>query len=515
MPLKIRLVHHVKPKKQWYRASKPMERWKNYFMPPWLLIIHFSEILILFTILFRLIIPNVRDTFLIRSMFAQNLCFDIDLHVPISRISDIDDFIQNFNNNLELFVSGSFMHIYYVNQDKPYDFLVTWTNGTTTSTLDVAITTDFFRHITKFRVETSLYFVLPNSKYKGCTKWVIATEIIKSEGSYTFSAAPCISRSKCPKSFMDQITYQSSMKEKQIEILNERNRIKYQLYLEKHKKGDQQSVESGVSLDDSSYSKLRNAKVSDPIPLLPDEILKQASDLENYAGNLVFLSIAGTITLIFSLKHRWRHHTRWRQKDPVYRDLEVYEQIHLSLGFWHPLHFVMEIILLATSIVLLVESQVMTQFISLKSMQVYAVGFFLTVCIAPRWFILWPNVYQVVLIIRVAFTRLVSTFVGLLPIICAFMMFAVFLFGLVSDITKNYYRYMQLFLGLVFGDDTYNIFGYFSDGTLLYDILSFFFTMLIALLAGYIFFPAFTATISFLRSKEVIVIQEKKSDDEE
>ena len=391
------------------------------------------------------------------------------------------------------------MYIYYVNQDKPYDFLITWSNGTTTSSINISITTDFFRHISKFRVETSLYFVLPHSNFKGCTKWNVATEIIKSEGSYTFSAAPCISRSRCPKSFMEQITIKDYMKIDQKKILSERNRLKYIQYVEKYKNNDEQHS-------------INIASLSDPIPLLPDETLKQASDLENYSGCLFFLSLAGTITLFLSVIKRWRHHKEWRQKDPVFRDLEVVEQIHLSLGFWHPLHFVMEAFLLAASVVLLVESQKMTQFISMISIQIFAVAFFLTVCIAPRWFILWPNVYQVVLIIRVAFTRLVSTFVGLLPIICAFMMFAVFLFGLVSDITKNYYRYMQLFLGLVFGDDTYNIFSYFSNGTLTYDVLSFFFTMLIALLAGYIFFPSFTATISFLRSKEVIVIQEKKSD---
>lgn len=502
MPLACRLLPHFKPVKRWYKAAKPMKLWKKYYMPPWVLIIHFVEILLLFTILFKAIIPNVRDTFLIRSMFAKNLCFDIDLHVPISRIDDITDFIQNFNENLDKFISGSFMYIYYVNQDKPYDFLVTWSNGTTTSSINISITTEFFRHITKFRVETSLYFVLPHSDFKGCTKWNIATEIIKSEGSYTFSAAPCISRKRCPKSFMDQITIQNSKEIDQKQLLAEQNRLKYIHYVEKYKKSENEQKDDQSNIN----------SIPDPIPLLPDEILKQASDLENYAGCLFFLSIAGTITLTSSLIKRCKNHRRWRQTDPVFRDLEVVEQIHLSLGFWHPLHCLMEIFLLAASVVLLVESQKMTQFISLISIQIFAVAFFLTVCIAPRWFILWPNVYQVVLIIRVAFTRLVSTFVGLLPIICAFMMFAVFLFGLVSDITKNYYRYMQLFLGLVFGDDTYNIFGYFSNGTLVYDVLSFFFTMLIALLAGYIFFPAFTATISFLRSKEVIVIQEKKSD---
>lgn len=495
MPFRLRFVSNPNPEKFWYERDKSMQRWKFYYRPPWVLLIHLLEIIVLFIILFRLIFPNVRDSFLIRSMFAQKLSFDIDLNVPISRVSDVADFIDNFNDNLDDFINGSFMHIFYANPDKPYDFIITWINGTTTSFSELAITTELFRHISKLRVETYLYYVLPRSEYKGCTKWDIATEIVKSEGSYTFYAAPYISRDHCPDSFMKQISYPTNRSTFYKQKINEFNQIKFKAIYDKNK------LNKHIQLFDS-----------DLVPLLPDERLPQSAELENLAGCLVILSIAGTIALSTSLYHRWKNHIKWRANDPMYRDLEVYEQIHHSLGFWHPLHLIMEIILFATSIVLLDESQHMTQFLSIRSIHVFAVGFFLTVCIAPRWFILWPNVYQVVLIIRVAFTRLVSTFIGLLPIICAFMMLAVFLFGLVSDITKNYYRYLQLFFGLVFGDDTYNIFSYFSDGTLLYDILSLFFTMFIALLAGYIFFPAFTATISFLRSKEVLVIQQKDSE---
>jgi hypothetical protein len=119
--------------------------------------------------------------------------------------------------------------------------------------------------------------------------------------------------------------------------------------------------------------------------------------------------------------------------------------------------------------------------------------------------------YELVLIIRVSFMRLLSIFFGLLPLICALMMVGLFLFGLVSDISKTYYRFVQLFLGLIFGDDMYAVYSYYTDGTDVYTYLAFVYVTATGIVAGYIFFPAFTATISHLRHTEVVPFVEGAS----
>ena len=137
-------------------------------------------------------------------------------------------------------------------------------------------------------------------------------------------------------------------------------------------------------------------------------------------------------------------------------------------------------------------------------------GCFVCFLVACRWFNFSPKTYELVMIVRASFTRLMSILVGLTPLIMAFMMVGVFLFGLVSDISRTYYRFLQLFFGLIFGDDMYGVYTYYTDGTNTYTYMAFIFVTALGILAGYIFFPAFTATISFLRQNEVVPVSEKE-----
>jgi hypothetical protein len=148
----------------------------------------------------------------------------------------------------------------------------------------------------------------------------------------------------------------------------------------------------------------------------------------------------------------------------------------------------------------------MTQFVSMLGLRVFSCGFFAASFVACRWFVFKLECYELVLIIRVSFSRLVSVLAGLLPLICALMMTGLFLFGLVSDISKAYYRFIQLFLGLIFGDEMFAVYSYYSDGSDVYNYMAFVFVMATSIVAGYIFFPAFTATISSLRMREVVPI---------
>ena len=482
-PRPFRYVPSKNFRDKWNKHISPMKRWKKFYRPPWLLIIHVLEIMVLFIIFFGLVIPNLKDIFLIRSMFVEQLCLNVDLKTPLSKIADISDFIYGFDEKLASLVDDTLMELYYANNEKHYDLKITWINGTTTINTEIDVSSNLFRHVYSIRVETSLYFVAPRSKFKGCTKWNIATEITHSNGSYAFFSAPEISRDRCPKEYLGFITNHSLRNKKLSSFLKKNN---YQVNM-------------------NSFNDVKTEEDQKSI------FLDQVNFLENLSICLIFLSLIGTVILIVDLFSRWKFH-KDSCKDKSYRELDVFDQIHFSFGFWYPLHLVTDIILIATSIILLIDSFSMTQFISSKAIHLFAVGFFLNIIIIPRWFVFIPRVYQVITIIRVAFTRLFATFVGLLPIICGFMMIAISLFGLISDISKEYYRFLQLFFGLVFGDDTYGVFTYFTDGSLLFDVLAFFFTMFIALFSGYIFFPSFTAYISYIRRNEVLPTWPKKKE---
>jgi hypothetical protein len=402
------------------------------------MLIHFCELYLLLTVFFRLIAPMVTKTFLVRSLFVHELCPDIDLNRPFSRLSDIQDFSNDqWPGNLDAILNDSFMNVTLVDPDLPYGFTVAWENGTEAFYTELNITIELFHHIDHFVILTNLEVNVENGDFPGCTHWGLGTTIHKSPGAYTFNSAPLVNRTEC----------------------------------EGKKKG---------------------------------EGIRQASLLSHVSLSLFVLSVMGACSLATELRRRVVRHNEWRTNDPGYRDCDAYEQIHYSIGFWHPIHLVMDLLLVGTASVMLWESNHMTQYVSMFGMRMFAVGFFAACFVACQWFSVSMKTYELVLIIRVSFMRLLSILIGLLPLICALMMIGLFLFGLVSDISKTYYRFVQLFLGLIFGDDMYAVYSYYTDGTDVYTYLAFVYVTATGIVAGYIFFPAFTATIGHLRHKEVM-----------
>ncbi|KAH0790737.1 hypothetical protein GPJ56_005332 [Histomonas meleagridis] len=305
-------------------------------------------------------------------------------------------------------------------------------------------------------IVTNLNYAIEGTTQPGCTKWIIATDITLEKSSNSFHAAPSISQATCSPDFMAQmnLTY-----------------------------------------------------------------LPQRYEIRHYSFDLLIVSIISITVIIADLSNGWKHHTIWTATDSTYNDLDVYDQIHFSLGFWHPLQFVMNIVLIILSVFLMIESFTLTQYLSSRTINLFSIGFFLVMIIICRWFVYMRNVYQIVLIIRVSFVRLVSIFIGFLPLVCALMMFGIYLFGLVSmpNVTFSYYRFFQMFIGNVFGDDNFGFYQYFTDGSNLFDVLSLIYCSLIGIVSGYAVFPAFTASVARLRETEALTVGKnvEVDDDEE
>jgi hypothetical protein len=203
-------------------------------------------------------------------------------------------------------------------------------------------------------------------------------------------------------------------------------------------------------------------------------------------------------------------HSQWRRGDPLYSDLSFYDQIHYSLGFWHLVHVISEFIVSGAAIALLVEAHVMTQFLSGNVLRFFSIAVLLSYVVGCRWLSILPGLYQVILVIRVSFVRLVSLTIGIIPLAMACMFFGIFAFGFVSNMTTSFQRFFRCFYGLVFGDEVFDTFAFFSDQGSLYEAMSFIFGTVIVILAAYVFFPAFTATITFLHKHDVIPIQREE-----
>lgn len=432
---------------KWNSKKQPFLIWAYYYSPPFLFFIHLITIITMIKILFLFIFPTIRDTFLKEKMFRNLLCPDINLKIPFSNILAVNDFIANFQENLDKLINDSFMNLSYANNDTKYYMIINWTNGTVTDKM-MNLNISMFYHLSNIRIGTSLNYIIIQKKNPGCMKWNINSDIALKKGSYSFHGEPVITQEPCSYEFM---------KEKSI----------------------------------------------DEVP--------QKQTLRKCSFDILVLSFISIIIVINNLVEGWKKQIRWSLTDSFYNDLEIVDQIHLSIGFWTPIHFIMNILLIILSFKLLRQSYIITQYISKRSINFYAYSFFITISVICRWLVYFPKLYQIILIIRVSFIRLLSIAIGYLPFICALMMFGLFLFGMVSDITFEYYRFFQMFIGIIFGDDEFGFYSDYSDKSILFEILSFIYCTLIGIFAGYAVNTGFLASIRKLREIDVFsIIQSEK-----
>jgi hypothetical protein len=202
------------------------------------------------------------------------------------------------------------MDVTLVDPDSLYSITVLWENGTESEDTDLNVTIELFHHIQSFTILTDLNLLVRMGSFPGCTHWGVGTTILKSPGEYTFNSHPLINRTECSKDLM--------------------------------------------------------------APFGQDRI-EQAALLSHLSLSLFVLSVIGTCSLAVELRKRLVRHDGWRTNDPGYRDCDSYEQIHYSIGFWHPIHFVMDLLLVATASVLIWEANTMTQFVSALGMQIFSI----------------------------------------------------------------------------------------------------------------------------------------------
>lgn len=519
MPLNVKLVNHPSINRHWNEDFRLLKNWKHGYRAPWLLLISMCEIISAGILFFQVILPSIRDIYVIRRFIVEKLCNNFQNDKPLPRIEDIAIYIDSFLDNLELAMTNSFMHLYFVNRSCPYDFALFWNNGSTTNTVDLNVSIQLFKHINELYVRTHLYSVIPNSPRSGCTKWLIQTKFFQYPGSFAFRTNINITRSHCPADFVSSISSSDSKTHNPIKSVNHktnkgRHVLSHQHVRPKKNKMKIVNKQSPKNKNNEKYMVFKRRSINSPSPpknLLPNHKHRQNAILYDLSYSLAMLAFSGTMILIGVLINQWRNHINWRNEDPYYNELEIAEQIHYSIGYWSVFHIISDFLLFVASVYLVVESNITTQFISTHSLRLFAVAISLSICVGTRWFIVSPPLYQLVLLIRTSITRLIDLAVGIIPLICAIMLLGVYLFGLVSDIQTSFLKFGQLFLGLAFGDNVLHVFSYYTDGSVHYNYLSFAYIVIAAIVASYIVYPAFTATVTFMHKTEVVPIEEQQS----
>ncbi|EAY20422.1 hypothetical protein TVAG_110340 [Trichomonas vaginalis G3] len=411
------------------------------------------------------------------------------------------------------------MQLYLVNEYDPYRFEVDWKNGTSNSYLDFDIHLGTFHHISTFKLSTDFYSVSPHSSIPGCTKWHVASIIMPNDGSYTYTSAPIVTRDRCPETFMEIITEKpKSSTSSYRSITSTPNPNRKYLYRNEEKKSasfiksNSKSTTPSIKRTTRSRSLSMHRKITADFPsdLLPNTQIPQSLILQRNTISLCVLSFIGTVYLAIYFYRHIKQHNQWHSTDSIYKDLTLYDQLHFSLGFWNPLHLLTEALLFSCSIFCLIQSQRMTQYPSYQMLIYFAFAFLSTYVVACRWFIYTPRLYQLIRIIRVVMMQIITIIIGLSPLVVGLMFFGSFFFGFVSDISRSFFRFFQMFVGATFGDDLFFMFTYYTDGTDLFNLLALIYVTAVAIVAGYICFPSFTSTISVLHKTVVIPVEERE-----
>lgn len=227
----------------------------------------------------------------------------------------------------------------------------------------------------------------------------------------------------------------------------------------------------------------------------------------------LFIAIFDAMTIWSNVLEAFSRHLHLIRTNPVYEDLDPYEQFHSTIGFWNPIFLISELFMIVMGIVFLADSQRFTQYLPTSSTMFYGFSSFLIVSTVARWLRDFPACYALVYIIRQAFIKLMEIVIGIAPIVLSIVMLMIFLFGYVGQVTESMIVLVENILSVTFGDMISDYYLSLTDGSLTYNILSFIFCTISTAIAVWLFFTSFTAQMTSIYSEQVSSLVESDSSD--
>lgn len=508
MVLKLRLVLFPSEGDQEKVTHSPFTLWKKYYRPPWVFLCHIIQVILILWIYFVLVNPTVTKLYIIRKMFLTLMFPDTDDSIPFASIQELQTAIDTFLDNIDAVLKNSFQYMYFTNPDYPIVFHIHWQNGSvsTYTTLDINI--DLFRHIKSFDLSCTFMLIDTDGTYTGCTQWELIFNVKVALGSYFFYLEPTFNRHVCSNSVVSNydrnLVYPSSFKR-----LNSNN-LKYgpmpKMFDHNHS-NIRIKAQAEIPTYDSNPSTL---------PHFKRQNLYFYHMFVKFGSLLLIISFVDMITIWLQLIKSFIKHRYLLKTNPEYGDLDPYEQFHSTIGFWTPIFVLTEIVMVVMSIVFLADSQTITQYLPKSSTFLYGISSLLLITTTVRWLHAYPPCYALVFIIRQAFIKLMLIVIGIAPIVLALVFVSIFLFGFVGEITESMVILVETLLSVTFGDMINDFYAAFTDGTLLYNILSFIYATISVAIVMWLFFTSFTAQMTSLYAEQIssLVDNDSSSDSE-
>ena len=508
MGLNFRFPIPRNPKRKTYSISM-MERWRFWYKPPWIFLIHICQFLCILFFLVFVCLPSVRSIHDYTEIFDSNLFPDKDDNIPYSNIEEIENFIDDYMNNLELIYKKSFLNFHFSNKSIPFLFKVMWKNGTLTESVDVKFPDNFDQHILYFDLYTKFITISDLMPLDGCTEWEVNVKVYRARGSYLFKTEPSIKRSNCLSDIVTSNTSKQSQKIYRTKTRTTKSGFKIlnnAYYHERDKEivsNIKEHIKNGT-LD--SYIPPSSPKTT---PIFVRDYLPLYHTTSRLSLLLSITAVVQIINIGITIYNHFHRYIFNKIKDNPLTELSPGEKFHTVIGYWDPFFLLTNIILLICSLIIFDETQSMTQYISPISLHAFGISaFFITVTLL-RWLRSSFGCYTVVLIVRYATLRLIDLILAQSPFIIAMMLISVFLFGLAARATESFVVMFEMILALTFGDNIYGFYQAYTDGSHTYNVHAFVYVTILTILTMWLFFPTYTASIMYVHHHFIAILNPK------
>jgi len=482
----------------------PFIIWKYWYHPPWMLILHMLQIFCIIGFLLTVAQPSVKDLSSFRNIFISLLYPDGDENLPFADIDQITSFFDKFFDNLERLFSYSFMEFSFEDPTEPFMAYIVWKNGSLTKTHVISPDSRFFQHVQSFSIQSKFYSSSTQGPITGCTNWVLDVLIQKPSGSFCFQPFPSLRRKSCSGHIIHDSDQRTKSHNSFVKRRNKRGQsILYDptKYVDDLKKIEDMynRIDHGKLLNYGQNSQYieRNTPsfIRSSISLYPPII--------RFSFLLAAFSCLSTILVFINVVIKFKRLNHLVQVDLTVRDLPPIQRFHQNIGMWDPLFLLTSLTALLSSFYSIFDTQYLSQYPSPSSLHIFGIGSFLLIISCLRWFIQIPKCYRVVIIIREAVLRLMNVAFAQSPIFISMMFVSIFLFGFITEISSHYISVFEAILALTFGDNIWEVYNAYTDGSSEYNIHSFIFVSLMTAVTMWLFFTTFTASMTYLH-KHVI-----------
>ena len=508
------------------------QRWRVYYIPPWSLVYHIFEIVCILLFYICISTPTINFYYLNRQVFVDAFYPDYEYpDEPITTVDEIIDYFDAVNESLYLMIDHSFMDIHLTEREYPVLCEILYLNGTHVYQDIPDIDLNFFYHLSYIIISVDFYVFSNSTINPGCSRWQIQSKIYANKGTSQFSIIPAISRTQCNKSFIrrsrndaDGAARLKSNNKKEIVSSNVDLAAKARMSSKKSfatfkneiKKIKRKRLNKGKHMKpDYSKRKLTNQKLQKlqkNIKNINDCSYEINQNANRFYRMSLLISIAmflcstiHFISLIITFRRVLYVHFECVKTNPEYRSLPPLDQFHLSIGYWRTIDFLCTIMIISWSVFLFFDTQKMTQFPSQSAIEFLSLAAFVSIIRFNQWYGNYLPFYQLIVILREAFSQLAYLVVSILPIVTGLSLFGIFIFGFIDDSYETFRYLVQRMITSGMGDSIDDFFIITADGTTETAWLSFFYVGIITALGMWIIFTSCIATVSYVHQNYIVL----------